>query len=67
MMRPPRLVLLRFWQQVGHFGGEPGGNLFCVFDGHGARGRAAAAGARGALPALLDGELKRFFLVRSEI
>jgi serine/threonine protein phosphatase PrpC len=46
--------------QVGHFGSQPGANLFCVFDGHGEHGKGAAAAARQALPALLDGELRSY-------
>jgi len=40
------------------FGGAPGGNLFCVFDGHGAAGKDAAAYARQQLPLLLDAEMR---------
>ncbi|GBF94055.1 agc pkg kinase [Raphidocelis subcapitata] len=50
-----------FFIQVGHFGGQPGGNAFCVFDGHGTYGGDAAAVARRVMPSLLDGELRKFF------
>ena len=40
------------------FGGAGGGNLFCVFDGHGACGKDAAAYARQQLPLLLDAEMR---------
>ncbi|KAI8476402.1 MAG: phosphatase 2C-like domain-containing protein [Monoraphidium minutum] len=50
-----------FFIQVGHYGDQPGANLFCVFDGHGSHGKDAAAYSRQVLPALLDGELRKFF------
>jgi serine/threonine protein phosphatase PrpC len=42
------------------FGGALGGNLFCVFDGHGACGKDAAAYARQQLPLLLDAEMRAY-------
>ncbi|KAI8467338.1 MAG: phosphatase 2C-like domain-containing protein [Monoraphidium minutum] len=50
-----------FFIQVGHYGSQPGANLFCVFDGHGPHGKDAAACSRQVLPALLEEELKRYF------
>ncbi|KIY99605.1 hypothetical protein MNEG_8356 [Monoraphidium neglectum] len=50
-----------FFIQVGHYGGQPGANLFCVFDGHGPYGKDAAAASRQLLPTLLDKELKSFY------
>lgn len=53
-----------FFIQVGDFGGVPGGNLFCVFDGHGTHGKDAALYSRQLLPRLLDVELRKYFMVR---
>ena len=53
--------------QVGHYGNQPGANQFCVFDGHGSHGKDAATYSRQVLPALLDGELRKFFAVRSSL
>jgi hypothetical protein len=53
-----------FFIQVGDFGGVPGGNLFCVFDGHGSHGKDAALASRQLLPCLLDAELRQYFTVR---
>lgn len=53
-----------FFIQVGDFGGVTGGNLFCVFDGHGTHGKDAALYSRQLLPRLLDVELRKYFMVR---
>lgn len=53
-----------FFIQVGDFGGMPGANLFCVFDGHGSNGKDAALFSRQLLPRLLDVELRKYFMVR---
>lgn len=52
-----------FFIQVGEFGGLPGSNLFCVFDGHGTFGKDAALYSRQLLPRLLDVELRKYFQV----
>jgi hypothetical protein len=52
-----------FFIQVGDFGGVTGGNLFCVFDGHGTHGKDAALYSRQLLPRLLDVELRKYFMV----
>jgi hypothetical protein len=52
-----------FFIQVGDFGGVPGGNLFCVFDGHGTYGKDAALYSRQLLPRMLDVELRKYFTV----
>lgn len=52
-----------FFIQVGDFGGLPGSNLFCVFDGHGSFGKDAALYSRQLLPRLLDVELRKYFQV----
>lgn len=52
-----------FFIQVGDFGGVNGGNLFCVFDGHGTHGKDAALYSRQLLPRLLDVELREYFMV----
>lgn len=52
-----------FFIQVGDFGGVSGGNLFCVFDGHGTHGKDAALYSRQLLPRLLDVEMRKYFMV----
>jgi serine/threonine protein phosphatase PrpC len=52
-----------FFIQVGQVGGQTGGNLFCVFDGHGTYGRDASRYSRQELPTLLDLEMSKYFKV----
>lgn len=48
------------YAQIGNFGGQPHGNCFCVFDGHGVHGARVSAYCQKELPKVLDAALRKY-------